>query len=397
MIWIITILIVVFSGCQQKPQQQHYTEVVMEAPAQSAPSPSQSIGSQDPHAGLDMSSMVLPPSMDSSNSMFSWETPDGWKQEAGQGMRLASFHLISDDKAIDCSIVSLQGMAGGLEANLKRWMGQIGLKASSEDLTQLINAASIVKIKGGQEGKVFDFTTIQLQAKPSDKSMVVVMVSIGQATVFLKMTGTLDTVKKNKEGFFSLVKSFEPNHSASNNVPDTHTKSTSTINDPHAGMDISTMAQFMGQNSEPSQSVLTWETPSGWMEEPAKHMRLVSFHLINDVKAFDCYIISLGGEAGGLEPNLQRWMGQIGLETSQDSLKLLIASGQTLKTKGNLEARVFDFTALQVKSNSSDKSMIVAMMTVDGATVFIKMTGSLDSIKQNKENFLKLISSISHK
>ncbi len=393
MVWIICIFILVFSGCQQKTSERHYTEVVLQAPDQPLPKASEGMDATDPHAGLDMSSMVLPPSVTTSMSgMFSWTTPQGWKQEAGSGMRLATFHLVSDTKAIDCSIVSLGGMAGGLEANLRRWMGQMGIQASRDELATLISSALSTKIKSGQEAKIFDFTTIQSKAKPTDKSMVTVMVSIGDVTLFVKMTGTVNTVKKNKADFLKLVESIE-SHMPSGDV----STAGNDVSNPHAGLDMSAMAGFMGGGTGNSQNMLVWENPQGWKEEPGTQMRLATFHMASDPKAIDCSIISLAGSAGGLEANLARWAGQLGLQDSQDNLKQLTGSAQSLTTKGGREAMVFDFTVIQSKAAPSDQSMIAAMIAMGQSTVFVKMTGSVESVKQNKNNFLKLVRSISHK
>ena len=122
MIWILCIFTLFLSSCEQKPQESHYKEVVLQAPQVNNPSvPAAATTPADPHAGLDMSAMGAALGMNNPNSnMFTWDVPQGWKQEAGTGMRLATFHLLSDEKAIDCSLVSLGGMAGGLEANLRR-------------------------------------------------------------------------------------------------------------------------------------------------------------------------------------------------------------------------------------------------------------------------------------
>jgi hypothetical protein len=400
--WILCIFIVLFSGCQQKSQENHYTEVVVQTPQVNTPSvpvaqtiPSDQTMPADPHAGLDMSSMALPPGMNSAvSNMFTWSAPQGWKQEAGGGMRLATFHLLSNTKAIDCSIVALGGMAGGLEANLRRWMGQIGVKATEDELSTLISSASSTKIKTGQGAQVFDFTTIQSKAQLTDKSMIVVMVLMDEATLFVKMAGTVDTVSKNKDDFFKLVGSIEYHApSADTTSPGAEMNPTST--DPHAGLDMSAMGGII--DTPTSQNILAWGRPDGWTEEAGTHMRMVSFHPIADPNSIDCYIIALAGPAGGLEANLERWLGQLGLQPSDDNVIQLTKSAQILNTKDGLEVKVFDFTTLKTQSNSSDKSMIVAMIPVGQTTVFVKMMGSIESVKQNKDNFLKLLKSITRK
>lgn len=371
MIWILCIFSLFLSSCEQKPQESHYKEVVLQAPQVNTPSlPSAQTTPANSHAGLDMPV----------NNMFTWVAPQGWREEPGGGMRLATFHLLTDAKAIDCSIVSLGGMAGGPEANLRRWMGQIGVQATPDQLSHLISSAPSTKIKTGQEGKIFDFTSIQSKVPLTDKSMIVVMVTMGEATLFVKMAGTVDTVGKNKDDFFKLAGSIEYHAPSAN---------------PHAGLDMSAMGGLISQPT--SQNLLAWASPEGWKEEAGAHMRMATFHQIADPQAIDCSIIALGGPAGGLEANLNRWMGQLGLQVSDDNLKQLIISAQDFTTKGGLKAKVFDFTILQTRGVPSDKSMIAAMITVDQTTVFVKMTGSIGSVKQNKDNFLKLLGSIVRK
>ena len=260
-------------------------------------------------------------------------------------------------------------------------------------MTALIAAASSTRIKTAQAGKVFDFTTIQSKAKASDKSMIVVMVAMNEATLFVKMTGTLDTVSKNKEDFFKLVASVEY-HAPSGEMPAPGSEMNSSA-DPHAGLNMSAMGGLI--EAPTSQNILAWVNPEGWKEEAGKHMRMASFHSIADPKAIDCYIIALAGPAGGLEANLERWLGQLGFQPSDDLIKKISTSAQVLQTKDAFEARIFDFTALQTQGSPSDKSMLAAMIALDKTTVFIKMTGSIESVKANKGNFLKLIASIIRK
>jgi hypothetical protein len=394
MIWILCIFSLFLISCEQKPQETHYKEVVVEAAQAIVPSvPAISpVPAQDPHAGLDMSAIGAAMGMTGTenSNMFSWVAPQGWKEEPGGGMRLATFHLLSDAKAIDCSIVSLGGMAGGLEANLRRWMGQIGVQATSDELSNLIATAPSTKIKTGQDGKIFDFTAIQTKSALTDKSMIVVMAVMDEATLFVKMTGTVDTVNKNKADFFKLVGSVEF-HEPSGNIP----APSMNPSDPHAGLDMSAMGALISLPT--SQNLLVWTSPDGWKEEPGTHMRMATFHTVADPKAIDCSIIGLAGPAGGLEANLTRWMGQLGLQPSDDHLKQLIVSAQDVKTKDGLVAKVFDFTNLQSQADPSDTSMIAAMITVDQTTVFVKMTGAIGPVKQNRENFLKLLGSIARK
>ncbi len=151
----------------------------------------------DPHAGLDMSNApMMPTANDSLEGKLVWVLPKGWQQQPGQGMRLVSFHLINDPEAIDVSIISLGGMAGGLQANLKRWLGQINV--DDEALTAFIKASA---------DNIFDFTQLQEGQEQSNKSMIAAMLMVEDATVFVKMTGSIKAVTQYKKDFLGLVKS----------------------------------------------------------------------------------------------------------------------------------------------------------------------------------------------
>ena len=218
----------------------------------------------------------------------------------------------------------------------------------------------------------------------------------------MKMTGTIDTVNQNKDGFFKLVGSVEyhaPQQDQSAqpaaSMPDATGAMNTSVADPHAGLNMAAMGGLI--EAPTSQNLLTWQAPEGWSEEAGKHMRMVSFHAAADPKAIDCYIIGLAGPAGGAEANLQRWLGQLGLDPSDDNVKALMVAAQTVNTKDGLACKVFDFTAMQAKAPATDKSMLAAMIGLDKTTVFVKMTGSMDAIKNNRVNFLILLGSIARK
>ncbi len=141
--------ILVFAGSEQKPQVRQYTETVIEPPAPAVHTVNEAV-----------------------RSKLIWDVPSGWNQGAGNAMRLVSFHAISDPQAIDCSIVSLGGMAGGIEANLSRWMKQIDLVISDEEFDRFLHSAQTMATKAGAAATVYDFTQLQKEADGSTPSMI---------------------------------------------------------------------------------------------------------------------------------------------------------------------------------------------------------------------------------
>ena len=181
--WILCLFVLLLSSCDQKPQETQYNEIIVQAE-----------GSNEPESS-------------SMGDIFTWVTPQGWNEADGEGMRLATFHLRSDPGAIDCSILSLGATAGSLEANLRRWMRQLAIQTSDDHVNSLITSALTLKTKDGLEAKIFDFTNLQTFNSPSDKSMLATIIVLDKATVFIKMTGSIQAVKQNKEDYLELVAS----------------------------------------------------------------------------------------------------------------------------------------------------------------------------------------------
>ncbi len=191
------IILVLFAvGCDKKQQAYQYTEVVIPSDQEQVQAP---FMGQDPHEGMDMSAApAMPTANDALKNKLTWVLPQGWKEEAGSAMRLATFHLVSAPKLIDVSIVSLAGGAGGLEMNLKRWMGQIKLDVPDEELGKFIDAS---------KDDIFDFSVLQKNSAPSTPSVIAAMLQMDGATVFVKMTGSIAAVKEHKDAFLKLLRS----------------------------------------------------------------------------------------------------------------------------------------------------------------------------------------------
>ncbi|KKW17097.1 MAG: hypothetical protein UY58_C0011G0009 [Candidatus Magasanikbacteria bacterium GW2011_GWA2_50_22] len=58
---------------------------------------------------------------------------------------------------------------------------------------------------------------------------------------------------------------------------------------------------------------LSWATPEGWRELPGSGMRLATFRSADTGDPVECALISLAGDAGGLESNAARWMQQVNI------------------------------------------------------------------------------------
>ena len=140
---------------------------------------------------------------------------------------------------------------------------------------------------------------------------------------------------------------------------------------------------------------LSWTTPQGWQETPGSGMRLVSFVSADKENPVECTIISLGGQAGGLESNAARWMKQINIDVpAQTELEKFLAAQKKIKTQDGFDATIIDLTQLQPKDDLKSPSMAATIITLPDMTVFVKMTGIRGAVIQNRDQFEALCESL---
>jgi hypothetical protein len=190
-------------GCQEaKPRT--YTEVAFKA----NPGPAMGMGGPMMGGG-PMGAGAMPPMNTSPVDIkVTWTLPSDWVvKDSANGMRIGSFGVPDaglahtgelDPKAVDVSVVQLAGNAGGLEANIQRWMGQIGLKATPEEMADLIKTAKHFKTKTGQDGMIVDLTEKLSGDMTQSKSIYGAVIATADYTVFIKAMGEIERVVKIK-------------------------------------------------------------------------------------------------------------------------------------------------------------------------------------------------------
>jgi hypothetical protein len=137
---------------------------------------------------------------------MTWSLPAGWTvQPEGDPMRLTGFWAPNpelaargemDPKPVDVSIVQLAGDAGGMEANVTRWLGQVKVPASFA--AQALREATPVRLATGQDGIIVDFTDFLSGDMTLSQSIIGAIVTVGETTVFVKAMGARESVAKIK-------------------------------------------------------------------------------------------------------------------------------------------------------------------------------------------------------
>jgi len=131
-----------------------------------------------------------------------------------------------------------------------------------------------------------------------------------------------------------------------------------------------------------------WEVPEGWVYEAGSGMRFATFRLKADDKPAECTLVKLGGSAGGLAPNINRWRGQIGLAS--------ISEAEIKASLQNIDGKL---GALQmselINPDNSEKAILATIISSDDFTLFVKIMATQKQVEEAKADFIKFSASIS--
>ena len=177
--------IVAVAACAREPRVREYDEVVIKPSAV--------------EAAFDGSG-----AMAAAAAPLVWQTPPSWQELPGDGIRLAAFRFEQGDRRVDTTVVMLGGTAGGVEANVVRWLDQLGLQLTGEELAQFLAAGEPVSTGDGTLLTVYDFTRL---AAPGGDSMLAAVGEVLDQTLFVKMSGDGSLVAAARADFLSLLAS----------------------------------------------------------------------------------------------------------------------------------------------------------------------------------------------
>jgi hypothetical protein len=164
----------------------------------------QTADASDPHAGLDLSNIEHPPGSEA-ESEYAWDAPEGWTQGPPRMMREATFTV----GGVECYMAKLSGVAGGMEANINRWRGQMQQPpleakdiAALETVDMLGLPAKMVEVTG-------DFQGMSGESQ-SGAALVGAICPLEGSTLFVKMTGPAAEVQAQRDSFIAFCESVRP-------------------------------------------------------------------------------------------------------------------------------------------------------------------------------------------
>ena len=140
------------------------------------------------------------------DNKFSWQKPAHWQVKESKGLRLATFAI---NNKILCTIIPLSRDGGGLRANIQRWLAQLGLQLSPQEVKSFMESRIDFKTKTNLSAAFLDFNPLL----PDDNklSMLVAIITTPESTLFIKMTGAKLLLEKQHDSFISFCKSISHN------------------------------------------------------------------------------------------------------------------------------------------------------------------------------------------
>jgi len=200
------VLLSLASACERnQPEKRYYQEVVFSHAPDSQTSQAGSAQVHEQQAGPADAASPLPAGSSGAATMV-WDTPAGWTEQPGQGMRRATF-TVGEPSRAEGSLVILGGGAGGLESNIKRWMGQIDLSVSDPELWDYINQLTVSHTSEGHEVHLVNLGDFRSDASPGSASILAGIVSFPNATVFVKLTGAASVLDAEQQHLRNLCTS----------------------------------------------------------------------------------------------------------------------------------------------------------------------------------------------
>jgi hypothetical protein len=296
-----------------------------------------------------------------------YQLPAGWQEQPASDMRVASFSAPGPDgQFADVSVIPLPVVGRDLEL-VNMWRSRVQLPATTDpDAARQFEPVAI----GGEQGRLFEFVSAQPVADKGRQRLLVAMLTRDSMSWFFKITGDDAAVTSQKNHFLQFLKSI----SFVDNVP-------------------APIADTPAPAADNANAGSIWTVPTDWQAIPPAQFLLAEYS-ISDAKGAkaEVNVASMGGEGGGLLPNVNRWRAQLGLGAiSENDLSQLAQSPDVPGGKATL----VDFAGTDAKTGAPTR-LVGAIVSQGGETWFYKLMGDDQIVSQQKNAFVQFIQSANY-
>jgi len=293
-----------------------------------------------------------------------YSLPDGWERvENTSAMRLATFRILGEEsQSAEVAILPMPDLQVGDHEIVNLWRQQLQLDPISE---QDVTAQSQPVQIGDLQGRQFDLVAPEAaQGEISGMRVITAFVHAPNGTWFFKLSGETAFLEGQKQTFKDFLSSVDLNSLK---------ESISMLENATTSPPVRSAAATVNQ----SENLPKWDLPSQWIPTGARSMILASFAADGEGGKVDITISRLGGGAGGLLPNINRWCRQIGLDAiSKADLPMKTTS---INVDGSPATMVF--------LTGEEKGIAAIICPREGQTWFFKAMGSQGAVSREKSSF----------
>ncbi|GAB4154166.1 MAG: hypothetical protein Fur0037_22820 [Planctomycetota bacterium] len=285
---------------------------------------------------------------------FAAETPPGWRALPADPAMFKDLHYeVAGDPRTVCYLTGSVG--GGVLGNLQRWYGQLGV-APPQGIPDSLPAAELL----GMAGRLVE---IEGAYKGEPAMLLGIVAGEGQQCATLKMIGPRETVLAQRDSFLGLARSIRRGSPA-------------PAGSPAAGKG----------------PIASYRVPEGWKEIPSESsMRLITFRIGEES---ELSVIMLGGDGGGVRPNLDRWRAQMDLPPLSDEEFRNLPTIEVFGEKVPLLEMRGRFEDGMTGRSFEDAAFLGALSVQPDGAFFLKLTGPHAEAEQHKQEFLEFCASL---
>lgn len=135
---------------------------------------------------------------------------------------------------------------------------------------------------------------------------------------------------------------------------------------------------------------LAYQLPAGWIEKPVSQFRNLNF-AFGDNEEGECYVSRVGG---GLEANLNRWRGQMGLEAVSAEVIQALPKRLLFGMESTYIELDGTFKGMGSSEGKKDYRMMGLVLAMPDVSFFIKMIGPKNLLIENERNFAQFCESL---
>lgn len=274
-------------------------------------------------------------------SDLAWDLPAGWTKQPGGQMRFATLVVESGGQSLECSVSRLPMAEASLDsyilANINRWRGQ--MRQPPLTLSELPKQSETLSTQDGRPA-----TVVSIEGELSGGGMAGGMGGGMGAAPFAGGPAR----------------------------PPTAPSSSSA-------------------SSETSAASVTYEQPASWSEGQKEVSRGgisirrdAAFEVRDGDRRVEITLTKLPGGAGATLPNVNRWRGQVGLDSVTE--EALRADLKQLSFAGS--------PADYVQFSGTEQTVLGVVAERDGMTWFVKLQGDRELAERERPAFEKFVESI---